>query len=94
MVTFSGLKFARKIPIFTISGQEPVSLRTASITAGDVTRAEAGTVRFFSENPWKRSLPMAASLTPRLGVVISSDSTGNSAHFVTVAVALALSSTS
>ena len=49
MVTFSGLKFARKIPIFTISGQEPVSLRTASITAGNVTRAEAGTVRFFSE---------------------------------------------
>ena len=34
MVTFLGLKFARKIPIFTISGQEPVSLRTASITAG------------------------------------------------------------
>jgi hypothetical protein len=49
MVTFLGLKFARKIPIFTISGQEPVSLRTASITAGNVTRAEAGTVRFFSE---------------------------------------------
>ena len=54
MVTFSGLKFARKIPIFTISGQEPVSLRTASRTAGNVTRAEAGTVRFFSERRNKR----------------------------------------
>ena len=32
---------------------------------------------------------MATSLTPRLGVVISSDSTGNSALLVTVAVARA-----
>ena len=91
MVTFSGLKFARKIPIFTISGQEPVSLRTASRTAGNVTHSRGHVQLLY---PWERSLPMATSLTPRLGVVISSDSTGNSAHFVTVAVALARSSSS